>query len=70
MSIRKYKQHELGYMRNDDLKNLYLSVRSGLHRAKSSRDRRRAKQCEIELCYIQREIEIRNKISNNSIFIP
>ena len=56
--MRQYTDVELSLLTNDQIKKLFLSIRSILLQGRSSAIDQ--KNAEIYLCYITREIENRN----------
>jgi len=52
---------ELAVMAEDKLTGLFLRTRSDIKRARRRNDKKAVADYEIDLCYIQREIEIRHE---------
>mgnify|MGYP003122164337 FL=1 len=53
-----FNEDDIALLNNHELKKLFLEVRSRIYKAR--RNRKNTKQYEIDLCYIQREIQNRN----------
>ena len=56
--VENFNEDDIALLNNHELKKLFLEVRSKVYKAK--RNRRNSTQHEIDLCYIQREIQNRN----------
>ena len=52
---------DLAVMAEDKLTSLFLKTRSDIKRARRRNDKEAAADGELDLCYIQREIEIRHE---------
>ena len=52
---------ELAVMPEDKLTSLFLKTRSDIKRARRRNDKNTVADCELDLCYIQRELEIRHE---------
>jgi hypothetical protein len=57
-NINNFNEDDIAILTNHELKKLFLEVRSRIY--KSRRNRKSSKQYEVDLCYIQREIQNRN----------
>jgi hypothetical protein len=58
ISVNNFNEDEISLLNNHELKKLFLEVRSRIY--KGRRNRKNTKQYEVDLCYIQREIQNRN----------
>jgi hypothetical protein len=58
VDINNFNEDDIALLTNHELKKLFLEVRSRIY--KTRRNRKNARQYEIDLCYIQREIQNRN----------
>ena len=58
VDINNFTEDDIAILTNYDLKKLFLEVRSRIYKAR--RTRKNSRQYEIDLCYIQREIQNRN----------
>jgi hypothetical protein len=58
VDLNNFNEDNIALLTNHELKKLFLEVRSRIY--KSRRNRRNSRQYEIDLCYIQREIQNRN----------
>ena len=59
--MRELTNDELAKLSNEDLRNLFLKIRSVINEAK--RKKRKSLKEEIYFCYITREIERRSKVT-------
>ena len=57
--MRTYTSNELGYMGEDNLADLVRREKRHLERLKRSGDKQSAQKVEENICYVQREIKIR-----------
>ena len=55
--MKKFRTNDLAYMNDDDLYALHRNIKEAIFNMR--RKRHRASDAEIELCYIQREVEKR-----------
>jgi hypothetical protein len=57
-NITIFNEDDIAILSNHELKKLFLEVRSRIYKAR--RGKKNTKHYEIDLCYIQREIQNRN----------
>ena len=58
VNTNNFNEDDIALLNNHELKKLFLEVRSRIYKAR--RNRKNTRQYEIDLCYIQREIQNRN----------
>lgn len=58
VDIDNFNEDDISLLSNNELKKLFLITRSKVYKAK--RSKKNSTQHEIDLCYIQREIQNRN----------
>ena len=58
VDIGSFNEDDIALLNNHELKKLFLEVRSRIY--KGRRNRKNTRQYEIDLCYIQREIQNRS----------
>jgi hypothetical protein len=58
VDIDNFNEDDISLLSNNELKKLFLDTRSKVNKAK--RSKKNSTQHEIDLCYIQREIQNRN----------
>jgi hypothetical protein len=52
-----YSYEDLAFKSDEELRKIYINIRSNINKAK--RNKSRTKVLEVELCYIQKEIQDR-----------
>lgn len=57
-NVNSFNEDDIATLTNHELKKLFLEVRSRIY--KSRRHKGNSRQYEVDLCYIQREIQNRN----------